>query len=112
MSWLSLASTSTIFARTCDRTRSPRPMACCPIGVRRDRLGVHASWEVDTAMDWLTYAGWAKARVPADFSVVSEDDSSLTVGMTMPGDFYSLRLSPVPSISPLRVRAEFDGRPH
>jgi hypothetical protein len=87
-------------------------MACCPIGVRRDRLGVHASWEVETAMDWPTYAGWAKGRVPADFSVVSEDDSSLTVGMTMPGDFYSLRLSPVPSISPLRVRAEFDGRPH
>jgi hypothetical protein len=81
-------------------------------GVRSDNTGVHASWEIETALDWPAYSAWAKGRAPADFKVVAEGDSSLTLGKEMPGDYYSLRLSPVPATHPLRIRAEFDGRPY
>jgi hypothetical protein len=81
-------------------------------GVRSDSAGVHASWEIETALDWPVYSAWAKGRAPADFKVVAEGDSSLTLGKEMPGDYYSLRLSPVSATQPLRIRAEFNGRPY
>ena len=77
-----------------------------------DSTGVHASWEIETGMDWPAYSAWAKGRVPADFKIVGETHASLTLGKARPGDFYSVRLSPVPATHPLRIRAEFDGRPY
>jgi hypothetical protein len=95
-----------------DRLTPEKGQSLAFSGVRSDSAGVRASWEIETAMDWPAYSAWAKGRAPADFRIVAEGESSLTLGKELPGDFYSLRLSPVPATSPLRIRAEFDGRPY
>lgn len=81
-------------------------------GLRRDRSGVHASWEIEPGMDWSTYSSWLKQRVPADFPADPPDGSSVVFRKSMPADFYVLRFEPIGSAPPFRVRATFDGYPN
>ena len=78
--------------------------------IRRDDSGVHASWEVETGMEWPAYSEWVRRRVPPDFSAVAGDGSSLTFRKSMEADVYMLQFEPIASTS--GVRARFDGHPH
>lgn len=78
--------------------------------IRRDKSGVHASWEVETGMEWPAYSEWVRRRVEPDFSAVGGDGSSLTFRKSMEADVYILQFEPTASTS--RVRATFEGRPH
>ena len=78
--------------------------------IRRDQSGVHASWEVETGMDWPSYSEWVRRRVSPDFTAVAGDGSSLTFRKSMEADVFVLQLEPIASTT--RVRATFDGTPH
>ena len=81
-------------------------------GLRRDRSGVHATWEINTAMAWSAYSDWVKSRMPPDFRLAAAEPASLLFRKTMDADSFQLRLEPIVSASPPRVRATFDGYPN
>lgn len=83
-------------------------------GLRWDRSGVHASWEVVSGMEWTAYAAWVAGRMPADFRAdpSSSGPSRLLFRKSAEADFYVLRLEPLASASPARVRVTFDGHPN
>lgn len=81
-------------------------------GLRRDASGVHASWEVETGMNWAAYSAWVAERVPRDFRRDPADRSSMLFRRSMEADFYVFRLEPLSSLPPFRVRATFDGYPN
>jgi hypothetical protein len=78
--------------------------------VRRDDSGVHATWEVETGMEWSAYSELVRRRVPPHFSVVDANGTSLTFRTSMETDVYTLTFEPIASTS--RVRATFEGKPH
>lgn len=80
-------------------------------GLNWDSSGVRASWDVETAMDWPAYTAWVKTRLPPDFELVSEGRSWISLATDRVGGYYGLRLTPLPSTEPLRIHAEFEGRP-
>jgi len=82
-------------------------------GLRTDRTGVHASWEIETGMGWTDYSVWITPRVPPEFKAGEPTDgSSLAFRKSTTGDLYVLRITPVGASAPSRVRATFDGFPN
>lgn len=81
-------------------------------GLRRDRSGVHASWEILTGMEWSAYSSWAAARVPPDFTRGSGESPPLVFRKVLPGDSLVLSIEPVAGSQPMRVRVTFDGYPN
>ena len=53
-------------------------------------MSVEADWQIRNSSTTKQYFGWVKQQLGADYRVVSQTESVLTMGKTLPGDSYTL----------------------
>jgi hypothetical protein len=60
---------------------------------KQHAMSVEADWQVRVSSTTREYFGWVKQQLGADYHVVSQTESVLTMGKTLPGDSYTLEFT-------------------
>jgi hypothetical protein len=72
--------------------------------IRKHPASVQADWQIRSSGTTEQYFEWVKQQLGADYHVVSQTKSVLTMGKTLPGDSYTLEFKSTSLGSTIDVR--------
>lgn len=72
--------------------------------IRKHPASVQADWQISNSSTAKQYFDWVKQQLGGDYQLVSQTESVLTMGKTLPGDSYTLEFKSTSLGSAIDVR--------
>ena len=79
------------------QTLAPSSSLQRPARISEHQMSVQADWQIRNSSTTKEYFDWVRQQLGADYQVVSQTESVLTMGKTFSGDTYTLEFKSSPS---------------